>query len=89
MNKPYFDLHRIEEDERIQTIGKVVTRSGKSAAVFVDDIPGKPERYTQKLLASFPNLKIEQLPGPTPGSVMLNVSAPPPTGADGEGEGRG
>jgi hypothetical protein len=83
MKKPIYDMHRIEEDERIQTIGKVVTRSGKTAAVLVDDIPGKPERYTKKLLDAFPNLQIEQFKGPMPGIVTLKISVKPDTKSDG------
>lgn len=76
MKRPeaYVDLHSLAEDERIDMIGHTVTVHGKTAAVCVDDLPGKPERYIDKLTRRFPGLRIiDQCKGPTPGVITIRV----------------
>jgi hypothetical protein len=74
MHKPeaFLDLHRLSEDQRIDMIGHTVTEHGKTVAVCVDDITGKPERYIAKVQKLFPGVAVlGQFKGPTPGVVTI------------------
>ncbi len=59
-NKPegYADLADLPEDDRIRAIGRYVMENRKTAAVCVDDEPGKAERYAKKLREWFPGISI-------------------------------
>lgn len=68
----FADLADLSEDERIAVIAHQVREHGLTAAVCVDDVPGKPERYAKKLTAAGCRV-IDQTPGPTPGVITLKV----------------
>lgn len=73
----YADLADMPEDQRIDVIGNMILRTGKTAAVCTDDEPGKPERYIRKILNKFPTLSIgKTVKGPTPGCVFIQVGPP-------------
>jgi hypothetical protein len=74
--KPFMDMAGIgmPEDERITLIGQTVIKSGKRAALLVDDEIGKPGRYMSKLRKQFPELDImDGGPGPTKGAYTIVV----------------
>ena len=68
----FADLADLPEDERIEAIAHHVRDHGATAAVCVDDEPGKPERYARKLAARGCRI-IEQAKGPVAGVVTLKV----------------
>ena len=68
----FADLADMPEDERITAIAHYVRDHGVTAAVCVDDEPGKPERYARKLIAQGCRV-VEQTKGPVPGVVTLKV----------------
>lgn len=69
----YMDVHELDEDVRIELIGQQAMGGGKVAFV-VDDEPGKADRYIQKLLTKFPELKVDKrFKGPTPGVESIIV----------------
>lgn len=71
---PFQDMAHVEEDQRIQMIGEMVIREGKTVGVLVDDIPAKVERYLRKIKERFPQIKVEyQGKGPTPGVVTIRL----------------
>jgi hypothetical protein len=73
----YIDLHSIDEDKRIDTIGHAVMVHRSIADVITDAEPGKAERYIAKLKAKFPGIQIlERFDGPTPGAVTVKVGPP-------------
>ncbi len=72
--KGYADLADLSEDERIEVMADQITRRGLTAAVVVDDEPGKPERYTEKLEAKGCRV-IDRQDGPAKGMVTLTVTA--------------
>lgn len=64
----------MDEDRRITAIGEAAMKGGR-IGVTVDDEPGKPERYIEKLLTKYPQLQIAfQGPGPTPGVYTIVVT---------------
>lgn len=70
----YVDLYSLEEDDRINQIGRVVVEQGKTAAFITDDDPGKVERYISKLTERFPGLEvIGKFPGLVPNTVLVKV----------------
>jgi hypothetical protein len=75
-SKPYgfADLAGIGEDARIKTIVAHVERTRNTVAVVVDDEPGKPERYAEKLRAA--GLVVEIL-GKGPAAGMFSLRAKP------------
>lgn len=68
----FADLADLPEDDRIQAIAHYVRDHGRTAAVCVDDEPGKPERYARKLAAHGCRI-VELVKGPVPGVVTLKV----------------
>lgn len=80
--KAFIDLHRLPEDERITVIGEsALAMPGQTVGVPVDDDPGKPERYQRKLLAKYPQLRVENVGRLFKGVVLLRVTFPsPPSG---------
>lgn len=74
---PYVDMHEIDEDTRIQTIGDIVIQQRKVIGCIIDDIPEKVQRYKEKLLAKFPGIVIEfEGHGPTPGAYTIRLGPP-------------
>jgi hypothetical protein len=74
----YADLGDYEEDKRIAIIGKLVTETGKTAAIITDDEPGKPERYIKKITERFPLVMVlDQFKGPVAKSVTIKVGRKP------------
>lgn len=73
----FVDFHRLTEDDRILVMGKMVMEQKKVACFLVDDEPGKPQRYINKLLKHFPTINIiGQWEGPTPGCVTVKIGPP-------------
>lgn len=69
----YMDAADLEEDKRIQIIGESAMAGGK-IAFHVDDEPGKADRYIQKLLTKFPELKVKsRFMGPVDGVETVIV----------------
>lgn len=81
--KGYTDLADMDEDERIDVIGKTimaqpVTSTGEPfvAGVVVDN-DEKADRYLKKLAEKFPLIRlIERCPGPVENSVTMKLSGP-------------
>ena len=79
MSKPeaFIDTHRLEEDARIDLIGRTVMASKKTACFITDADPGKADRYIRKLKKRFPGILIlEVLKGPVPNTVLVKVAPP-------------
>lgn len=70
--KGFQDLANLPEDDRIRLIAHYVCAHGLTVAVFVDDEPGKPERYTEKLRAAGA-MVLSQEPGPVAKVITLKV----------------
>ena len=70
--KGYADLADLPEDERITAVAHYVRDHGLTAAVCVDDVPGRPERYARKLRALGCRI-LSQSKGPVPGVITLKV----------------
>lgn len=70
--KAFADLADLPEDERIKVIAHHVLAHGLTVAVCVDDEPGKPARYAQKLRALGVAV-LSQDKGPIPNVVTLKV----------------
>lgn len=68
----FADLADLPEDERIQAIAHQVLAHGLTVAVCVDDWPGKPERYAQKLRA-LGVVVLSQHKGPVANVITLKV----------------
>lgn len=72
--KGYADLHNLAEDDRITLIGNTMMQNNYTVGVCVDDVPGKPERYIEKLKKKFPGIEVvDQMKGPTPGIVTIKL----------------
>lgn len=78
MKKPvYADLSAHGEDVRIDAAGRAAMHHKKIVGIIVDDVPGKPERYIEKLKQRFPGITvIGQWKGPTAGAVLIKVGPP-------------
>lgn len=77
--KAFLDLHRLEEDRRIEMIGHTVMEHRQTAAVVTDADPGKRERYIAKLRERFPGIVVlKEFDGPTPGAVTVTLGPPDP-----------
>lgn len=72
----FADLSSLSEDERIETVGKFsLANPGKKIGLPTDNVPGKPERYKQKLEAQFPTLTV--VIAAREGSIaVLHITAP-------------
>lgn len=71
--KGYSDLADLEEDQRIDIIGKTAT-GGKVVAFVVDDWPGKADRYIRKLSQRYPEVEVLwRGKGPVPKSTTVKV----------------
>jgi hypothetical protein len=72
MMATFVDLYDQAEDQRIETIGKLIMSRRSLCGVCVDDEPGKPERYVKKVLERFPAIElVDQSKGPVEGVVTL------------------
>lgn len=69
----YADLSDLSEDERIEIIAHQVKQHGLTVGVCVDDEPGKPERYTEKL-EKLGCRVLQQAKGPVANVVTLRVA---------------
>lgn len=79
-NRPYFaDLADLDEDKRIEVIGRTVMEGRKRSAVCVEaDEPEKLARYVRKLTEHYPGIVIGAArPGPVEGTVTVYVDPPP------------
>lgn len=70
--KGFADLGDMSENDRIKLIAHQVVEHGLTVGVFVDDVPGKPERYAKKLRRLGCRI-VEQAAGPAPGVVTIKV----------------
>jgi hypothetical protein len=70
----YADLGDIQEDDRIELIGRAVTDNRATVAFIVEAGSGKAERYIQKLTAKFPSVRVlGQFAGPVPNTTTVRV----------------
>jgi hypothetical protein len=74
----YLDLHKLSENDRIEQIGKAAMSAGNPVVAFVVDsdahFPGKADRYINKLLFRFPEVRVVgRFDGPTAGVVTVKV----------------
>jgi hypothetical protein len=76
VKKPIFaDPHSLDEDSRIQAIGRAVIDGGKTVCFAVD--PENAERYISKLMRKFPGVEIiGTFKGLVPGTVTVKVGPP-------------
>lgn len=73
--KFYQDLYELPEDDRIRLIGHWVEDHGENVTVLTDDIPGKRERYIEKLTSWFPGVEVVELgTGPVDKCVSFRVT---------------
>ena len=79
----YADLADLEEDKRIEAIGKVVMGGPKNSgdkpimAAFVVEDDAKTDRYIRKLQALFPGIRvIDRFKGPVPETISVRVAGP-------------
>ncbi len=74
---PYKDLYDLTEDERIQKLVFHLSK-GEVVAFLTDDVPGKADRYLDKIRAHLPQLEvIRRVEGPVPHVVTLSLYASP------------
>ena len=73
----FADLADLDEYKRIEIIGQAVMQSRAKVAVCVDAVPGKADRYIQKLTERFPGIQIVgKHPGPAGGIDVIQVAPP-------------
>lgn len=72
MKKPFYDLHRLSESDRIEMIGTTAS-SGKSAGFVLENDDEKIARYLAAFAARFPDLKVTRLGALTPGTVAFRA----------------
>lgn len=79
------DMHKLDEDTRIELIGRMMTcehcikASGGElrAPLMTDDEPGKLERYIKKLAERFPTVRvIGEKSRPLPGVAQIMLASP-------------
>ena len=75
----YVDLSDLaDEDRRIARIGEAMMAlpAGRMVAFITDDEPPeKVERYVEKLLARYPELRVvDRFKGPAPGVVTVRIT---------------
>lgn len=69
----YADLFELSEDERIDTIGHMVTEHGKTIG-FVVETTAKADRYIKKLKKKYPTVTVlDQGPGPVKNTILVRV----------------
>ena len=78
MTPIYEDISNKSEDDRIAEIGNAVMSQRLKVGVFVDDEPGKVDRYIKKLGERFPGIQVVfRGPMPDVAGVILIKLAPP------------
>lgn len=75
MPTKYKDIADVPEDERITKIAEyAMAHPGKKIAFITDSVPGKADRYIEKLTTRFPKVKvISRVKGPIPEAVTVTV----------------
>ncbi len=75
MKRPiYRDIADLEEDDRIDMIGRKVEEQKKTVAFITDSDPGKADRYIRKLLKRFPGIQVlDRIPGPVANTITVKV----------------
>lgn len=69
----YADLHKLDEDLRIDVIGKVVM-TGKPVGIVLENTPEKIARYLGKVLERFPSIReVSRCVGPLPELVTIEL----------------
>jgi hypothetical protein len=58
MTPPFIDLHKIDEDQRIDMIGHQAIDHGRVVGFIVELEDAKGDRYIAKLKQKFPAIKI-------------------------------
>lgn len=76
--KPAFaDIADVDEDKRIDIIGRTVMESQRTVAFVTDSDPGKADRYIKKLQERFPGIVVvERFDGPVANAVTVKVGPP-------------
>lgn len=70
--KAIFDLHRLEEDKRIDAIGNAAKAGNRVGVMLERDDKKKQERYTRKITERFPGVVLlDTSNGPTSLVVTL------------------
>jgi hypothetical protein len=73
----YADLGDLDEDSRIEIIGRAVMEQRKTVAVVTDADLGKADRYIAKLKAKFPEIVVvARFKGPVKDTVTIKVGPP-------------
>lgn len=73
----YADLADLDEDKRIEIIGRTVLDQRKTVAFVTDLDRGKADRYIAKLLKRFPTIVIVgRFDGPVPNTVTVKCAPP-------------
>lgn len=74
----FVDIAKLSEDERIELAGRMAMQERKSSWLLTDDVPGKPERYREKLRLRYPLLRIGEIKRsfPVKGSAGFSVYPP-------------
>jgi len=71
---PFFDLASLPEDERIEIIGNQVMGGELTVGIYVDDEPGKADRYIEKIQARFPGIEvIGRGAGMVKGTILIRL----------------
>jgi hypothetical protein len=73
--KPYLDLYRLSEDERIELIRRACT-PGKKVGVTLDNEPEKVARYVRKL-AEYGVVELKCADGPVPNVITIVFGVKP------------
>jgi hypothetical protein len=78
VGKPFYaDLGDLDEDRRIEIIGRAVVEQRKVVGVIVDAEAGKAERYIHKLTQRFPSITTWRVfGGPVEGTVSIKFFPP-------------
>ena len=74
--KAYSDLHNLNEDDRINTIGQFVMNGNKTAFVVEDE--SKANRYINKIKRRFPKITQFEILHDCPFAPMISVKVFPP-----------
>lgn len=71
----YADLYRLQEDQRIEVIGKYLRENpDQVVAFYTDDEEGKADRYIRKLITLYPRVRVvDRFNGPVPNVVTVRV----------------
>lgn len=75
MKRPiYRDIADLDEDDRIDMIGRKVSDQKQVVAFITDSDPGKADRYIEKLLSRFPDIEVlARAAGPVANTITVKV----------------